>query len=461
MSFRHALHHLWFWHRGTLITTFFAGTVNFLYFNFSPFRHGFLDAAVLILSLAQVFLGYAREEFSWKYLQSLPLTKRELYHFILVVPVVGFFPFFMWYLSTYKLSSGELLLSEGSTGIREAVVVYLSLSYLTSFGAFWALYEKTRAPYARKLRGGGHFLLKMRNVFVGSALVVTAFFGFLTLANTFPLVFNRIWDGASALANVWVGVLVVLALTYHYVFRRWLREELSYPRGRFRILRDVPVTFVAFFALTFSFEELGQKFFNSYADAPFHSAIFQGDEAAFRVHLGNAAELNRVHETGYSPIMLAAYRGREKMFKALLARGARLEGKLKLKPTDRRDGVDLLMLAVEGGNTEIVKLLITRENANASNGKLALLHLAAKNPAMVDLLLSYGADPNLPNHKNSTPLHVAADMRCFNCVVSLIEYGADPHRKNKHGLLPKDYASKKDLQLSYYLEKKSRAPANE
>ena len=58
--------------------------------------------------------------------------------------------------------------------------------------------------------------------------------------------------------------------------------------------------------------------------------------------------------------------------------------------------------------------------------------------AMIEYLIGAGADPNAAASGGVTPLHRAVRNRCSTAVEILLQYGADPRLKNHRGSTPSD-----------------------
>jgi tankyrase len=97
-------------------------------------------------------------------------------------------------------------------------------------------------------------------------------------------------------------------------------------------------------------------------------------------------------------------------------------------------------------------------NATDKNGVTALHHAVRfRNPAAVETLLKHGAAVNRAcKRSGSTPLHRAVtttgapgtagkDKEARQIIQILLSYGADPTIKNKNGKTPADYARQEDI----------------
>lgn len=114
-------------------------------------------------------------------------------------------------------------------------------------------------------------------------------------------------------------------------------------------------------------------------------------------------------------------------------------------------GMSILSHAIEShspknNQLEWISFLINEYGANVNlsdKDNWSPLYRAStgKHSAIFQLLLCKGADVNKANNDGSTPLHRAADRGCFEEVVALIERGADVNAVNCFGT-PLAYAAK-------------------
>ena len=174
---------------------------------------------------------------------------------------------------------------------------------------------------------------------------------------------------------------------------------------------------------------------NNYV-TPLMTAARSGTIEAVKKLLDNGAELEAGDDGDRTPLMYAASASNREMLNLLLLRGANIEAKDK-------DGFTPLMYAViyeQGANA---KLLI-QKGANIFDTDKAgenVLHIAAKNYTqaslnMSDLLMDYGAQPNIQDEKGNTPLMIAVqneDVKLVNC---LLARGANPNIPDKEDYYP-------------------------
>ena len=94
-----------------------------------------------------------------------------------------------------------------------------------------------------------------------------------------------------------------------------------------------------------------------------------------------------------------------------------------------RKGYTPLLTAVENGHTDMCGLLLARgSNVNEviPDGKQTALHFAALlgQNALVEALLSWGAEVNPEDHAGFTPLNAACQEGHLLCVLTLLKAGA-------------------------------------
>jgi ankyrin repeat protein len=142
----------------------------------------------------------------------------------------------------------------------------------------------------------------------------------------------------------------------------------------------------------------------------------------------------------WTPLMVAAFNGREAAAKLLIEHGA--------NPRARdRGGYTPLHWAALKGYEDVVELIISRVDCNVRSaaGLTPLLQAAASgHVAVVQLLITAGADPNVPTRDGWTPLHKAVANRHEAVVALLIASGASVLTQHAHGTTVISLAARRD-----------------
>jgi hypothetical protein len=125
----------------------------------------------------------------------------------------------------------------------------------------------------------------------------------------------------------------------------------------------------------------------------------------------------------------APYAGHPLTFESVVAARLRAE-----------EGARLLVEAVNEGDPQKAALLLDLnvDPNGAASGTTPLS--AARDAAMLRLVLAAGADPNHANDYGQTALHRAAQVSDVAVVRALLDAGADPNRKDASGATPLDDA---------------------
>jgi len=118
----------------------------------------------------------------------------------------------------------------------------------------------------------------------------------------------------------------------------------------------------------------------------------------------NPDAINSVNEEGYSPLILACYRGNIEVVKFLIKEVKDINGNSSMGTP--------LMAAVVKGNKEIVQVLLENKagpNFTDANGTTALIYAVQfNNSSIVKLLLDYKADRSKIDDKGKTAFEYAA-----------------------------------------------------
>ncbi|MEM6326228.1 MAG: ankyrin repeat domain-containing protein [Bacteroidota bacterium] len=148
---------------------------------------------------------------------------------------------------------------------------------------------------------------------------------------------------------------------------------------------------------------------------PFHQAALDGDAEAIEQHLAEGADLDAFAQIApppdavVTPLHCAAAAGHAAIVRRLIEAGADVEARSSFFGSP-------LTLASTGDAT----------------------------PEVIRILLSAGADPNVPNGELQTPLHRAVGDGAVDLAALLLGAGADPTLEDDQGQTPLDIAREWD-----------------
>ena len=154
-----------------------------------------------------------------------------------------------------------------------------------------------------------------------------------------------------------------------------------------------------------------------------HDAADAGDVEQVRAILSvSPAALHDLDQYGATPLHYASARNRIEVANLLLDNGAVLEARDQL-------GMTALHLAVVGATGQVI------DEAAGENGDW-MIRIELENVEVVDLLLARGANVNVRDANNLTPLHVAAEKARGEIAGRLIAHGADLEARDVYGFTP-------------------------
>jgi ankyrin repeat protein len=138
------------------------------------------------------------------------------------------------------------------------------------------------------------------------------------------------------------------------------------------------------------------------------------------------AVVNFADKNGFTPLMAAAMRGNLEIFRLLLVRTADLHAEARTK-----DGRDLLGMALDGGNQEIIKTVAERlppaSQWTRSTRRALITALQAGNKEQVRLLLGKHSAPPTPEDKDVPFLAYSIAGNNSSLFSTLLACGADPN----------------------------------
>lgn len=106
-------------------------------------------------------------------------------------------------------------------------------------------------------------------------------------------------------------------------------------------------------------------------------------------------------------------------------------------------GFTPLILACYRGNKAVAEYLVPRVNNlnyNSSNGTALAAASVKGDNDMAKILLEHGADPNLADPNGMTPLVYAVQFQNKELVALLVKYKANSRQKDNDGKTPYDHA---------------------
>jgi ankyrin repeat protein len=213
----------------------------------------------------------------------------------------------------------------------------------------------------------------------------------------------------------------------------------------------------------------------------FMTVIQKGDGAKVTALLDRQPGLvNAQRKDGASAVLFALYTRHPEIADLLISRGAnigfaeacalgqfdRVKAALQEDPSRANqlsaDGFPPLGLATYFGHHDVVILLLAHHadpSAQSRNQiQVAPLHAAVErqDQTLVEILLSHGADPNVPEFLGGTPLHTAAMSGADSIVRMLVLHGADTALQMKDGRTAQELAATaKHPELAEWLAKQS------
>lgn len=156
----------------------------------------------------------------------------------------------------------------------------------------------------------------------------------------------------------------------------------------------------------------------------------------------------------WTPLMVAAFNGKEAAAKLLIESGAN-------PAAADRGGYTPLHWAALKGYAQVIALLVSRIDVNvrSKSGLTALLQAAASGHVeAAQALIRRGAEVNLPTNEGWTPLHKAVANGHTEVVRLLLRSGGDTTARHADGTTPFDLAKKGKSPMMVSLLRGSETP---
>jgi hypothetical protein len=151
---------------------------------------------------------------------------------------------------------------------------------------------------------------------------------------------------------------------------------------------------------------------------PLMRASIRGDAAMVSLLLSKGASVNLSDVFGVTALMQASWSGYVDVAELLIAQGAdpALQSTVEI-PTLRKKGVNALMGAAINGNTEVVRLLLSKDvplNSQDAQGQTALIYASKGGHfQVVDMLLFRGAKTEIRDQFGRTALYLCLRPRSW------------------------------------------------
>ncbi|HEU0273622.1 MAG TPA: ankyrin repeat domain-containing protein [Candidatus Udaeobacter sp.] len=159
---------------------------------------------------------------------------------------------------------------------------------------------------------------------------------------------------------------------------------------------------------------------------PLLIATSQQDWKTARRLMGVGALVDLADKNGFTPLMAAARHANLEIFRELLTRSSDLHVEARCK-----DGSDLLAMAIDGGNPEIVRSVVERWPAmtewRSSTRRALQTFLTAGDKNGIRLLLGKHSSPPTPEGKNVPLLAYAIAENDSSLFTTLLSCGTDPN----------------------------------
>ncbi len=180
-------------------------------------------------------------------------------------------------------------------------------------------------------------------------------------------------------------------------------------------------------------------FVDSRGRTPLAAAVASGSVAVVAVVLSAGAVVDRQGKGGWTALHSACQKGHAEVVKELLGAGA----SCSVRNEDMNTPLHYAVRRPEIPE-ELLAVVVGRSDVNAANkgGETALFIAAWRdNVVAAQLLLKCGAQVNLRNASEQTPLHAASLFGSERCCRALIEAGANVLAKDASGVRAADVAS--------------------
>lgn len=413
------------------------------------------------------------DRFSWKFLQGLPVNKRELLISLSLSRLLVGVPLLTWII-LFGSSVADFFIEAkviASYNVFKLVINLILVFILAGISSIYFVITYPRMEYQKKNQN--QLIVSIRSFLVMSAGFIYFFIGVLALNEFYEIdlliYISKIINWGEAITFSWwlVPILFLIIFAhYHLTMETWLDERKSYkPIAPLNPIKEWSIISVLTFLIIYPLTQIDYDTPIIYRGNSLVKAVYYKSYTQIEKKISAKQNINSKNKYGFSPMLAAIHEGNTEMVIFLNKLGAKIEGSINGRKK-HLSGFDPLMLAVQSKNTEMVQLIISKGfQLNQKNSKTGFypIHLASAlcDSRMLDFLIKSGADVNSLNDKGETPLIVAARNNCFSSAVSLQAAGAAFDIVDKNGKRAASYFFKsQNKEFRYFLEKHSRLPSS-
>jgi hypothetical protein len=411
------------------------------------------------------------DRFSWKFLQGLPINKKELLISLVLSSVIVFIPFILWIMFFWK----QLIeIAIEGRAMEQLPNIYKFIVNMILFMVFVGILNvKNVIVFPRYAHRSGnkknHLVILLRKSLFLMLFLMYFFIAFAVLDTSDVYITKAFHYGFIFVLSWWfpAALLFFIVYQYHSTLKIWLDEKSSYIPEGWSQKKEWSAIVVCTILLAGPFTLMD---FNSppeiYTGNELLKAVYQKDYTLIQNEIKLHHDINKKNLYGFTPLLVAVHQGDMKLIGFLEKNGANFSGRIS-KKEHYINGFNALMLAIDSKNSVVTQYVLSQGflvNEMSAVAGTFPVHVAAAacKSQILDLLIEKGADINSMNAKGETPLIIAAKANCFAGAVALKEAGAQFEVVDKNGKKAMDYFSSKNAnrEFAYFMEKHSRLPAS-
>ncbi len=192
--------------------------------------------------------------------------------------------------------------------------------------------------------------------------------------------------------------------------------------------------------------------FNRYGISALYNAAQNANSEAVALLVNHGADVSETQRSGETPLMTAVYTGDVEVVRTLIQYGADVNqaesflGQTPLMWAASKNYADIVELLLENGaEVDTQSMLVPYDGTedddiprNMPAGGMTALLFAARDGSYksAEVLLNYGADPNIRNYDEFPAMNLAILNQHYDLTEMLYNYGADPNLADIYNRTP-------------------------